>query len=155
MIRARSLGAARAAAPVLAAPVLAGAVLVASVLAGSAFAEPQRLSAAWEAAIGEDEALAPAARAQLQIFAYHAAAAKLCEGFSLDAQGIAEAAKPVVAEALAGLEGEERAMAEADLMIDIGTAHGLFLAEGSLEPERFCADAAAAREDPAYEDLWR
>lgn len=125
-------------------------------VAGPALAQSHRLSAAWEAAINEEGAyLAPAALARLNTVAYHAAVAKLCDGFQVDADKIAAVSDGVIAQALEGLDGEALAARHADILIDLGTAHGLFLAEGSLHPEKFCATAAEVRAEAGFDDLWR
>ena len=135
-------------------PALACALL--GLLAAPAFAENQRLSAAWEAAINEEGAyLSPEAQAQMNVIAYHAAVAKLCEGFEVDAGEIASASNALVAEAVKGLEGEALITRHTDLLIDLGTSQGIFLAEGSLHPDKFCAEAAEARADGSYDDHWR
>jgi hypothetical protein len=135
-------------------PALACALLAA--ISAPAFAENQRLAAAWEAATGEEGGyLTPAAQAQMTIIAYHAAVAKLCDGFEVDAGEIASASNAVVAEAVKGLEGEALITRHTDLLIDLGTSQGIFLAEGSLHPDKFCAEAAEARADGSYDDHWR
>lgn len=130
--------------------------LMALATAGPALAQSHRLNAAWEAAINEEGGyLAPAAQARLNLVAYHAAVAKLCEGFPVDEAKVAEASNAAIVEALAGLEGDALIARHADILIDIGTRHGLFLAEGSLHPEKFCDQAAEVRADAEFEDFWR
>lgn len=137
-------------------PTIACALLAVLGASGPARAESHRLTAAWDAAISEDGAyLAPAAQARLNLIAYHAAVAKLCEGFEVDPEKIAAVSNGVVAEAVAGLDGEALIARHADILIDLGTSHGLFLAEGSLHPDKFCAQAAETRADASFEDLWR
>lgn len=124
--------------------------------AGPALAQSHRLDAAWEAAINEEGGyLVPAAQARLNLVAYHAAVAKLCEGFPVDEAKVAEASNAAIVEALAGLEGDALIARHADILIDLGTRHGLFLAEGSLHPEKFCAQAAEVRAEAEFEDFWR
>jgi hypothetical protein len=125
-------------------------------VAAPAAAQSHRLSAAWEAALSEEENyLAPAQQAEINVIAYHAAVAKLCEGFPVDVEKIAAASNDVVAAALEGLEGEALVTRHADMLIDLGTTHGLFLAEGSLHPEKFCEEAAATRAEPDFVSYWR
>lgn len=125
-------------------------------VSGPALAQSHRLNAAWEAAINEEGShLAPAAQARLNLVAYHAAVAKLCDGFPVDDAKIAAMSNDVVREAIAGLDGDALISRHADVLIDLGTAHGLFLAEGSLHTEKFCAQAAEARADATFENLWR
>ena len=73
----------------------------------------------------------------------------------LDAGEIASASNALVAEAVKGLEGEALITRHTDLLIDLGTSQGIFLAEGSLHPDTFCAEAAEARADGSYDDHWR
>jgi hypothetical protein len=80
--------------------------------------------------------------------------ARLCEGFVADPDKIAAATNAVLAAALDGLEGDAVIARHADILIALGTTHGLFLAEGSLQREAFCAEAAAARADPAFVHFW-
>lgn len=120
-----------------------------------AAAQSHRLSAAWEAALSEEEGyLEPAEQAQLNVIAYHGAVARLCEGFTVDVKKLGVAANDVIAGALEGLADQALIDRHADILIDLGTTHGLFLAEGSLHPEQFCAEAAATRADPAFAGFW-
>lgn len=143
-------------APHRAATACLAAALALALAAPPAAAQSQRLAAAWETLISEEEPdIAPAEIAKLNTIAYHAAVARLCEGFDLDVEKIAAASNEVVAAAVAGLEGEALLARHADVLISLGATHGLFLAEGSLHPEAFCAAAAETRDDPEFADLWR
>ena len=124
--------------------------------AGPALAESHRLEAAWEAAISEEaDDLAPGLQAGLNLVAYHAAVARLCDGFEVDDGKIAEESNAIITEALEGLDGEALYHRHAVLLIDMGVRHGLFLAESSLHPQRFCADAEEVRASEDYEHHWR
>jgi hypothetical protein len=120
-----------------------------------AFADGARLSAAWDAAIAEGDTLAPAIRADINVIAYHAAVARLCEGFPVDVGKLAAAGDELLTAAVAGLEGEALLERHTDLLIDLGVAHGLFLAEGSLDLQNFCAEAAAVRDDAEFQSYWQ
>jgi hypothetical protein len=121
-----------------------------------AAAESHRLAAAWDAAAAERTlTLDDAHFAALNQVAYHGAVALLCDGFAVDEAELAAATNAVIAAATTGLEAEAMMAEQAEVMLAVGTAHGLFLAEGSLHPERFCADAAVARDDPAFDDHWK
>jgi len=37
----------------------------------------------------------------------------------------------------------------------LGTAHGLFLAEGAMKKEAFCAEAVKQKADPEYKSNWQ
>jgi len=134
---------------------LAAAALLAALAADPVLAESHRLAAAWEAAVGEEDAsFSPAVRARLNVIAYHAAVARLCEGFPVNQAKMAAASEIVISEAVEGLEGDALIARTTDLLVDLGTSHGLFLAEGSLHPEKFCAQAAEARAEPGFAHLW-
>ncbi len=132
------------------------AAALATAIAWPALADDHRLDAAWDAAIAEEtETVLPAVQATLNLVAYHAAVARLCDGFAVDEAKITAASNTAVNDILTGLEGDELAARHAALLIDIGTRHGLFLAEGSLQPETFCQQAAEVRDDETFEDFWR
>ncbi len=132
------------------------AALAAAALAAPAMAQSHRLSAAWEAALAEEEGyLEPAELAQINVIAYHAAVAKLCAGFPVDVEKIAAATNAVIAGATDGLADTALIDRHADVLLTIGTTHGLFLAEGSLHTEKFCAEAQETRDDPEFTDLWQ
>lgn len=134
----------------------AGAALLAALAAGPALADSHRLTAAWEAAVNEeDQSLSPETRARLNVIAYHAAVARLCEGFPVDQARMATVSDEVIRDAVGDLEGDALITRSTDILIDLGTSHGLFLAEGSLHPEEFCAEAEAARADPEFAHLWQ
>jgi uncharacterized protein with LGFP repeats len=122
--------------------------------AAPALAQSQRLQAAWDAATAEGPVLEDAAAARLNQIAYHSAVDGLCEGFEIDVAEISAAANAVLADA-AALDPEAAMARQAEILVALGTAHGIFLAEGSLNPAAFCAEAAAVRDDPAFDDHWR
>jgi len=135
---------------------LPAAALFAAVAVPAAAQQGHRLTAAWEAALSEDAGyLEPSELAQVNVIAYHAAVAKLCEGYPLDVAEIAEATNTVIAGATEGLADTALIDRHTDLLIAIGTAQGIFLAEGSLNPEQFCAEAAETRADSEYDDHWQ
>ena len=130
--------------------------LLAVALALPAAAQDQRLNGAWEAALSEGAGyLEPGELALINEIAYHAAVSKLCDGYPLDLGEIAEATNAVVAGATEGLADTALIDRHTDVLISVGTAQGLFLAEGSLDPEAFCAEAAEARADAEYNDHWK
>ena len=132
------------------------AAIALSALAAPAAAESQRLADAWEAARTEtDPPLSDAAAAQINITGYHGAVARLCEGFELDVDEIAAASDALVLEGADGLDPEALMRHQAGILVAIGVAHGLFLAEGSLNRETFCAQAAESRDTPGYDHHWR
>lgn len=120
-----------------------------------AFAQSHRLEAAWEAALGEESTIDPARISEINVIAYHGAVARLCDGFEIDVEKLGAASTEMVAAALEGLPEDQMPARQTDLMIALGTAHGLFLAEGSLHQDEFCANAEGTRSDPEFSTYWR
>ncbi len=121
-----------------------------------AFAQSHRLEAAWEAALGEETPmLAPERISEINVIAYHGAVARLCDGFAIDIDKLGAASNEMVAAALEGVPEDEMVARHSQLLIALGTVHGLFLAEGSLHQEEFCANAAETRADPEFTEYWR
>lgn len=114
-----------------------------------------QLAAAWEAAAMEREGVITEAQfARLNVVAYHGAVASLCEGFALDEAEVAEATNAILQANPEGLSAEDLLARHVDILVAVGTARGLFLAEGSLHPEAFCAGAQRTRDLADFDDLW-
>ncbi|MBA3324227.1 MAG: hypothetical protein H0T41_02750 [Rhodobacteraceae bacterium] len=136
-------------------PIAAALAAAIALAAPPASAQSQRLDAAWEAALNERALeLDDSQFAELNVIAYHSAVARLCDGFAVDVAKIAAATDAVVAGATEGLEAGPVMARQADILIALGTAHGLFLAEGSLNHDAFCAAAAETRADPEFAHYW-
>ncbi len=134
----------------------AGAALALGAIAGPAAADGARLDAAWAVATGEVDGLVDASDlAAINVIGYHAAVSKLCDGFALDVDEIAAATDALIADAPADATPETLLARQAEILIAVGTAHGLFLAEGSQRLESFCEEAIATRDDPDYDDHWQ
>ncbi len=129
-----------------------------SLLAGSAALaadDDHRLDAAWKAAVEDNEGmLTPAQVAGLNILAFESAAARLCEGFKLDEKKYATS----VAQVITGgekLSEEDQVQRLSAVMFRLGTANGLFLSEGALNAESFCAQAAQEKADKDNPHNWQ
>lgn len=134
-------------------PLLAALILGAS---GAAFPQDRPLVAAWDAALAlREPVLSDAEFARVQAIGHQAAVAGLCDGFELDPAKVAAAGDAILAEGADRLEEAELMARQADILLTLGRAQGLFLAEGALDRDRFCADAAEARADPAFANYWR
>lgn len=134
--------------------ILSAAALLA-VLTAPAMAETDRLEAAWDAAaLAHDGVLTDTEAARLNVVAYHAAVAGLCDGFALDPAAVAEVTGAILDAGPADATQEALLGRQVDVMLTLGTAKGLFLAEGALHHERFCAQAAQTRDEPDFDDLW-
>lgn len=136
-------------------PIAALAVAAALTAALPAAAQSHRLDAAWEAALAERGLVLDDDHfAELNLIAYHAAVARICDGFEVDVAKIADATDEVVAAGNDGLDPAQLMGRQADILIALGTAHGLFLAEGSLQRDAFCAAAEETRADPDFAHYW-
>lgn len=133
---------------------LCAAALAAAVAAPAAAADP--LQAAWEAAAMDREGVITDEQfARLNVIAYHGAAATLCEGFALDEAEVAEATNAILQASPEGADAAALLQRRVDILIALGTARGLFLAEGSMQPDRFCAAARENRDAPDFDDFWK
>lgn len=121
-----------------------------------AHAEGPRLEAAWSAAEAEWNGLIEDAQAaKINVIAWHAAVSRLCDGYELDLDEIAAATDAILLAPPDAIDPEALLERHASILIALGTAQGLFLAEGSLDQDSFCAAAAEVRADPDFDDLWR
>jgi hypothetical protein len=136
---------------------VAAAVSFIAVLAGAApaRAEDHRLDAAWKAALDDHEdVVTEQQHAVTNAIAYHAAAAKLCDGIDLDTDTVGEAVNGIAGASDAALTDDQRLQRLADFLVTLGTAKGIFLAEGALQQEQFCEEAMAAKADPENQHFW-
>lgn len=133
------------------------ATLVASLAAAApSAAQTVHLEDAWAAALAEREpVLDERELARVNVIAYHSAVARLCEGFEVNTRKIATATNEIVAAGTEELEEEDLMARQADILVMLGTAHGLFLAEGSLNRDQFCDEAAETRADPEFANYWQ
>jgi hypothetical protein len=129
----------------------AGAFAACAALPAAAASDP--LASAWDAAAPVG-AITDEQAARINVVAYHGAVASLCDGFPLDEAEVAEVTNAILQANPEGLTAEELLARHVDILIGIGTARGLFLAEGSLQTERFCARAQETRDLPDFDDLW-
>lgn len=121
----------------------------------AAKADDARLDDAWKAAMEDNEGiLTPAQLAGLNVLAYESAAARLCSELTLDEKKFG-ASVTAVAKGGEKLTEEEQVQRLAAVMYMLGTAHGLFLAEGSMKKEAFCAEAVKQKADPEYKSNWQ
>ncbi len=102
-----------------------------------------------------DGVLTPPQHSELNLIAYSAAAASLCEGFSLDRDKFADGMKQLEHQDLASMSAEEVVYFERHLLFNYGVAVGLFLAEGSSDQTGFCQEATEHRSDPETYNYWR
>jgi hypothetical protein len=117
--------------------------------------DDHRLDAAWKAAMQDNEGLlTPAQTASLNTLAFESAVARLCDGFKLDEAKFAAS----VSELVKGgekLNEEEEVQRLSAIMYGLGTANGLFMAEGATKKDDFCASAAEQKADTENKHNWQ
>jgi hypothetical protein len=117
--------------------------------------DDHRLDAAWKAANEDHEGLLdPAQVAGINSLAFESAVARLCEGFMLDDKKYAASVSKFVTGG-ATLSEEEELQHLSAVMFTLGTAHGLFLAEGATKREEFCASATEQKADNEAVHNWQ
>jgi hypothetical protein len=135
---------------------LAACLVIAAVPAMAEDDDDERLDDAWEDAVGDQEpVLTDKQFALLNNIAFQAAAAKVCDGFTLDpdkfAAGIAEATSPAPAD----MSDEDAETWKTAVLIRFGTTYGLFLAEGNDEDDEFCKNAKELKADSEVPNVWQ
>ena len=119
-------------------------------------ADDFRIDDAWKAALeGNEGILTEKQQAVVTGIAYAAAAALLCDGIDIDADKVAAATTAVLAEGPKGLTDEEQLGRYTNIMLMMGTAKGILLAEGALHKADFCAAANAAKTDVQSANFWK
>lgn len=117
--------------------------------------DDNRLDDAWKAAMEDPEGvLTPAQVSGLNILAYESAAARVCDDIKLDEVKFAKA----VTELVRGgekLTDEEQVHRLSAVLFRLGTANGLFIAEGSMKKDAFCAEAAEQKADKEHKHNWQ
>ncbi len=117
--------------------------------------DDHRLDDAWKAAVEDHEGiLKPPQVSGLNVLAYESAVARLCEGFTLDEKKYAAGVSQLVTGG-DKLSEEEQLQRLTAVMFNLGTAHGLFLAEGALKKDAFCAEAAEQKADKDHSHSWQ
>lgn len=117
--------------------------------------DDHRLDDAWKAAVEDNEGvLSPAQVSGLNVLAYESAVARLCDGFKLDEKKFATSVAAVVTGGNT-LSEEEQVQRLTAVMFQLGTANGLFLAEGAMKKDTFCAQAAEEKADKDHPHNWQ
>jgi hypothetical protein len=109
----------------------------------------ERLEPGWRKATDLlDGVLTPEQHSEMNMLAYSAAVAGLCDGFSLNREKFANAMKMLEHDDKANMSAEQISYFQHHVTFNYGVAMGLFLAEGSMDQTAFCAAATAQRNDP-------
>lgn len=135
----------------------AGAALLAglAVAATPALADDFRIDDAWKAALQDsDGVLTDKQHALLNSVAYHAAAALLCDGIDIDETEVTNAVASVIADAPKELTDEVQIERMSTIILMLGTAKGIILAEGALHKADFCASALKEKADAQNDHFW-
>ena len=137
----------------------AGAALLLGLAASSAKAQTPddfRIDDAWKAALeNTDGVLNDKQMGVINGIAYAASAALLCEGIDIDAEKVAVATTAVLADGPKDLTDEEQLERYTNIMLMLGTAKGILLAEGALHKDAFCASANKEKADVQSANFWK
>ena len=121
-----------------------------------AFADDLRIDDAWKAALeNTDGVLTDPQHAALNSIAYQSAAALLCDGIDIDAPKVAKAMDAILAAAPAELTDEQQLQRYTDILLMLGTAKGIILAEGAMHEQEFCESATADKAEADARDFWK
>ena len=123
---------------------------------GPALADDLRIDDAWKAALeNTDGVLTDPQHAEINSIAYQSAAALLCDGIDIDAPKVAKAVDTILAAAPADLTDEQQLQRYTDILLMLGTAKGIILAEGAMHEEEFCEGATAAKAEADANSFWK
>jgi len=137
---------------------VAGAAAFLALTAGAApaLADDFRIDDAWKAALeGNEGVLTEKQQGVINGIAYAASAALLCDGIDIDADKVAAATTAVLAESPPDLTDEEQLERYTNIMLMLGTAKGILLAEGALHKAEFCASASKEKADTQVANFWK
>ncbi len=124
--------------------------------AAPALADDYRIDAAWKAALeNTDGVLTDPQHATVNMIAYNSAASLLCDGIELDTPRVVKVMDEIIAAAPAELTPEQQLERYTDILMMLGTARGIILAEGALHEKEFCEGANAAKADADINDFWK
>ena len=121
-----------------------------------AHADDFRIDDAWKAALeGNEGILNEKQQAVINGIAYAASAALLCDGIDIDADKVGKATTDVLAGGPKGLNDTEQLERYTNIMLMLGTAKGILLAEGALHKDAFCASATKEKADTEVANFWK
>lgn len=142
-------------------PVFAG-ILAAAVFGVLASTAPlaqelddQRLDEAWSDALEDLEGvLTPQQHATVNLLAYQAAVTRVCDGFTLNQDKYAKGVNDIIISNADKLNDEQKLARHTNILLTLGTAYGLFLAEGNAKKDSFCKAAADDKKDTSFANVW-
>ena len=134
---------------------VAGATLLIC-MATPAFADNFRIDDAWKAALEDNHGvLTEKQHAQVNAIAFGAAAARLCDGIDIDPEKVTKAINVVLTGGPKDLSEEDELARYTEIMLTLGTAKGILLAEGALHRAEFCASATEEKTSKPEDTLWK
>lgn len=141
--------------------------MLAGMLAASAFGflmataalaqqpDDNRLDEAWRDALEDFEGVVtPQQQAQLNLLAYQAAVARVCDGFKLHLENYAKGVNEIILSNADKLDDQQTLARHTNILLTLGTTYGLFLAEGNAKKESFCKAAADDKKDTGFVSVW-
>lgn len=134
----------------------AAVLLCLTAYAAPALADDFRIDDAWKAALQDNEGiLSEKQQAVINGIAYSAAAALLCDGIDIDGDKVAKATTEVLAGGPPDLTDNEQLERYSNILLMMGTAKGILLAEGALHKADFCASAMQQIADKQVTNFWK
>lgn len=132
------------------------AALMSLAAAAPAQADDLRIDDAWKAALQDNYGvLSEKQMGMINVIAYSSAAALLCDGIDIDADKVAKATTDVLAAGPQDLNEDEQLQRYTDVILMLGTAKGIMLAEGALHQDVFCTAARAEKDAAGAQSFWK
>lgn len=136
--------------------VIAALTIAMLAMSSSARADDFRIDDAWKATLQDsDGVLTETQQGLVNVIAYNSAAALLCEGIDIDGDKVAQATTSILADGPKDLDDEEELSRYTHIVMVMGTAKGIMLAEGALHKDDFCATAAKEKADTEAVNFWK
>lgn len=135
---------------------LAACLFIAMAPATAADDDNDRLDDAWEDALGDNEPILTDKQfALLNNLAFQAAAAEICDGFTLDGDKFSAAITEATTPPPPDMSEEDAKHWEQAVLIRFGTSYGILLAEGNDEDDEFCESAKSLKSDSEVPNVWK
>ena len=117
--------------------------------------DDHRLDEAWRDALEDFEGvLTPQQQATVNVLAYQAAVTRVCDGFKLNQEKYAKGVNDIILSNADKLDDEQKLARHTNILLTLGTAYGLFLAEGNAKKDSFCTGAADDKKDANFANVW-
>ena len=114
-----------------------------------------RLNSAWSGLLaGAEPVLTPQQTAKVNNLAYQAAVTRICEGFDLNEDRFMAALADATAKSDDKLPEDALVARHNFLLVDLGMRVGVFIAEGAVNKDSFCANAAELKAQSEMPHVW-